>query len=135
MDSLFFDAFYDAKPAAMINYLRYNGPHFSQALCDYAISLMIRDKKAIKPFSKEEVDNILKTNGVTINNNVLYDYVFVANMAKADYLGKSLANEKYLALYIKDVIDDEDGYDGLPFSRWYSDMCRKGKVINWTEYL
>ena len=96
---------------------------------------MIRDEKPIKPFSKEEVDNILKSNGVTLKNNELYDYVFVANMAKADYLGKSLPNEKYLAMYIKDVIDDEDGYDGLPFNRWYSDMCRKGKPIDWNEYL
>ncbi len=135
MDNLFFDAFYDLKPTAMINYLRYNGPHFSEKLCAFATSLMIRDEKPIKPFSKEEVDNILKSNGVILKNNELYDYVFVANMAKADYLGKSLPNEKYLAMYIKDVIDDEDGYEGLPFNRWYSDMCRKGKPIDWNEYL
>lgn len=135
MDSLFFDAFYDLKPAAMVNYLRYNGPHFSEKLCAFATSLMRRDEKPIKGFTKEEVDNILKLNGVTLKNNVLYDHVFVANMAKADYLGKSLPNEKYLALHIKDVIDDEDGYDGLPFTRWYSDMSRKGIPIDWNEYL
>jgi hypothetical protein len=26
-----------------------------------------------------------------------------------------------LALYVKDVIDDEDGYDGIVFNRWYAD--------------
>lgn len=135
MDALFYDAFYDLKPAAMINYLRYNGPHFSEKLCEFASSQMIRDGKPIKPFSKEEVDNILKANNITLKNNALHDYVFVANMAKADYLGKSIPNEKYLAMYIKDVIDDEDGYDGLPFSRWYSDMSRKGKPIDWNNYL
>lgn len=135
MDSLFFDAFYDMKPAAMINYLRYNGPHFSEKLCAFATSQMVRDGKPIKPFSKEEVENILKSNGITLKNNALYDHVFVANMAKADYLGKSLPNEKYVAMYVRDVIDDEDGYDGLPFNRWYSDMCRKGKPIDWNEYL
>lgn len=135
MDNLFFDAFYDVKPSAMINYLRYNGPHFSERLCDFAISQMMRDGKPIKPFTKEEVENMLKTNGITLKNNALYDHVFVANMGKADYLGKSIANEKNLAMYIKDVIDDEDGYDGVPFNRWYADMSRKGKPIDWNEFL
>lgn len=135
LDFTIFDAFYDEKPEAMINYLRYNGPHFSEKLATYAISLMRRDEKPIKPYSKEEVDTILKANNVKLENNELYDHVFVANMAKADYLGKSIANEKYLAMYIKDVIDDEDGYDGLPFSRWYADMCKKGKPIDWNSYL
>lgn len=123
------------KPSAMINYLRYNGPHFSERLCDFAVSQMIRDGKPIKPFTKEEVENMLKTNGITLKNNALYDHVFVANMGKADYLGKSIANEKNLAMYIKDVIDDEDGYDGVPFNRWYADMSRKGKPIDWNEFL
>jgi len=135
MDNLFFDAFYDMKPSAMINYLRYNGPHFSERLCDFAVSQMMRDGKPIKPFTKEEVENMLKTNGITLKNNALYDHVFVANMGKADYLGKSIANEKNLAMYIKDVIDDEDGYDGVPFNRWYADMSRKGKPIDWNEFL
>lgn len=135
MDNLFFDAFYDMKPSAMINYLRYNGPHFSEKLCDFAVSQMIRDGKPIKPFTKEEVENMLKANGITLKNNALYDHVFVANMGKADYLGKSIANEKNLAMYVKDVIDDEDGYDGVPFNRWYADMSRKGKPIDWNEFL
>ena len=84
----------------MLNYLRYNGPHFSEKLCAFATSRMTRDEKPIKPFSKEEVDTILKANGITLKNNALHDHVFVANMAKADYLGKSIPNEKYLALDI-----------------------------------
>lgn len=135
MDNLFFDAFYDMKPSAMINYLRYNGPHFSERLCDFAVSQMMRDGKPIKPFTKEEAENMLKANGITLKNNALYDHVFVANMGKADYLGKSIANEKNLAMYVKDVIDDEDGYDGVPFNRWYADMSRKGKPIDWNEFL
>lgn len=126
---------FDPLPEAMMNYLRYNGPHFSEKLCAFATSQMVRDGKPIKPFSKEEVENILKANGVELKNNELYDHVFVANMGKADYLGKSIPNEKYLAMYVRDVIDDEDGYDGLPFNRWYSDMSKKGKPIDWNSYL
>ena len=54
-------------------------------------------------------------------------------MAKADYLGSSIADSAHLALFIKDYIDDTDGYEGLPFNRWYADMCRNGVAIDWEE--
>ena len=33
---------YDEKPKAMVNYLRYNGPHFNQSLLDFAVSKMTK---------------------------------------------------------------------------------------------
>ena len=52
-------------------------------------------------------------------------------MCKADYFGSSITDEKHLCLYVKDVIDDVDGYDGIVFNRWYADMCRKGVQVDW----
>lgn len=128
---------YDIKPEAMVNYLRYNGPHFNKKLLDFAVSKMTKENEVpIQPLTKETVDIKLKNTGVNLKNNQLYDYVFVANMCKADYLGSSVPNDDtHLALYIKDVIEDPDGYDGLPFNRWYADMCRKGIAINWEEMI
>lgn len=128
---------YDIKPEAMINYLRYNGPHFNKKLLDFAVSKMTKQNNVpIQPFTKEQVDLKLKNSGVVLKQNQLYDYVYVANMCKADFLGSSVPNDDvHLALYIRDVIDDPDGYDGLPFNRWYADMCRKGIVINWEEMI
>ena len=40
-----------------------------------------------------------------------------------------------LALYVKDVIDDRDAYDGVVFNRWYADMTRKGLPIEWEDML
>ena len=128
---------YDIKPEAMINYLRYNGPHFNKKLLDFATSNMTKEGNIkITPFTKEDIDAKLKATNTQLKNNQLYDYVFVANMCKADYLGQSVPNnDTNLCLYIKNVIDDPDGYDGLPFNRWYADMCRKGIVINWEEMI
>jgi hypothetical protein len=70
-----------------------------------------------------------------INNNQLWDYVYVANMGKADFLGSSLTNELQLATFIKDYIDDEDAYDGMPFSRFYIDTVKKGIPIDWEGML
>lgn len=78
---------------------------------------------------------MLKQYSIVLENNQLYDYVFVANMCKSDFLGSSIASEMNLAKYIKDVVDDVDGYDGIVFNRWYADMCRKGIVINWDQMI
>ena len=130
---------YDIKPKYMINYIRYYGEHFNKELCEFACSKMYKkegDKKVkITPYNKEEVDNILKRYNIHIENKDGWDYVYVANMCKADFLGSSVPNEQYLARYIKDVIDDPDGYNGLVFYRWYADMCKKGIIVDWEDMI
>lgn len=132
---------YDEMPEDMKHYLRYNGRHFNRKLCDFAVSKMTTNNpstgergKLVK-LDKEAIDSLLKTYRIELDNNQLYDYVYVANMCKADFLGSSVPDEQHLCRYIKDVIDDVDGYDGLVFNRWYADMCRTGIVIDWEEML
>ena len=130
---------YDIKPEYMVNYLRYNGPHFNKKLCQFAVSMM--EKKVgstmvkITPYTKENIDQILQRNGIKLEHNQLYDYVYVANMCKADFLGSSVVDENHLAKYVKDVIDDADAYDGIVLNRWYADMCRKGIAIDWENMI
>lgn len=128
---------FDVYPEAMVNYLRYNGRHFNRKLFEFATSLMKtgRDKQPLKVITKQELDELFKVYGVKLNNNVLYDYVYVANMCKADFLGSSVPDEGHLCKYVKDVIDDVDSYDGVVFNRWYADMCRSGVPIDWEEML
>ena len=60
---------------------------------------------------------ILTTHNVYVSNKIMYDYVFVATMCKADYLGSSIKDENYLALYVKDTIDDVDASNETTFRR------------------
>lgn len=127
-------------PEAMLIYMRHNGPHFNRKLCEFAVSNMtIRDvndrEVPLSPYNKEEVENLLKAHNITIKNNQLYDFVYVANMCKADFLGSSVPNEQYLAMYVRDVIDDIDAPDGLVFNRWYADISYMGIAIDWEEML
>lgn len=64
-----------------------------------------------------------------------YDDVYVANMCKADFYGSSITDEMHLAKYVKDVIDDDDAYDGIVFNMWYADMCYTGIAIDWEDML
>ena len=89
----------------------------------------------IIPWSKEEVDNLLKKYNITLNNKIGYDYVFAANMCKADYMGSSVIDEQHVALFIKDYVDDKDGYLELPFTRFYADCVGSGYPIDWRDML
>ena len=123
-------------PRAMRKYLSFNGPHFNKKLCDFAVSKMTKaDDKKITPYTKKDVDQMLKDYSVNVNNLEGYDHVFVANMGKADYLDDSIPDEPHLARYIKNVLDDPDGYDGIAFNRWYADCARKGVMISWEDML
>ena len=110
--------FYDERPKSMKRYLKYYGEHFNKKLCDFAVSKMKHGKTSIP---KEKVDEILSRYSIDLKHNELYDYVYVYNMGNNDFLGSSIIDERHLALYVKDVIDDEDGYDGIVFNRWYAD--------------
>lgn len=123
---------YDDRPTSMKRYLRYYGQHFNKKLCQFAVSRMDHGKV---PVLKEKVDEVLNKNGIILKNNELYDYVYVYNMGNNDFLGSSIADEKHLALYVRDVIDDKDGYDGIVFNRWYADMVTSGIPIEWDEML
>lgn len=82
-----------------------------------------------KMTNKEMVEQMLKMNNITIENNIGYDVVFVYHMAKSDFLGSSLPDDKAVLRYVKDYVDDPDGYDGLPMTRFYADCIGSGTPI------
>lgn len=132
---------YDDLPEGMRAYLQHYGWHFNRKACEYAVSLMRKKNPAtgkmerIEPYTKEQVDELLRKNNVSIEDTRNYDYVFAANMCKADYLKSSVPDELHLALYVKDVIDDPDAEDGVTMRRWYATMVANGEMVDWAEVL
>lgn len=127
---------YDRMPSGMQDYLAYYGWHFNKKLCEFAITKMRKQGDVqIIPYTKEQIDQLLKTHRIDIKKAQGYDTVFVANMAKADYMGSSITDELHLLKFIRDYIDDPDGYDGLPMTRFYADVIGKGVVIDWEDML
>ena len=123
---------YDDRPLSMKRYLKYYGEHFNKKLCEFAVSKMNHGKA---PVQQEKVDEILSKHNIKLEHNQLSDHVYVYNMGNNDYMGSSIQDEKHLALYVKDVIDDKDGYDGIVFNRWYADMVIQGIPIEWEDML
>lgn len=128
--------YYDILPAGMDAYLSLYSWHFSKKLCEWAISKM-RDRSGNKMIAKtkEEVDAILKKNGVEVKNDHGYDTVFVMHMCLSDYFGGSIVDEPHLAKYVKDMLDDEDGYDGIALTRFLADCSAKGVPIIWQDVI
>lgn len=126
---------YDYRPPEMTAYLRHYGPHFSQRMLDFAVGRMRKDGKQITPWTKEKVEEMLHKYGVKIDNGLGYDHVYVANMCLADFYGSSITDERAIALFVKDYVDDEDQPDGFIFNRFYADCALAGVPIPWEDIL
>lgn len=133
---------YDEIPEGMKVYINNYGCHFNKKLCKEAVSRMYTSIDANgrkhfidKPYTKEDVDGMLKAYGIELKRNKLYDAVYVANMCAADFLGKSVPTEEHLAKYIKDVIDDPDADDGYVFNRFYADTIFMNDPIEWEDMI
>lgn len=122
----------------MREYLSFYGYHFSKPMCEWAISGM-RDRNGnkVQMRTKEQVEAILKSSNVEIEkeNDLGYDAVFVFHMGMSDYLGSSIIDEVHLARYVADVLNDEDGYNGIAFTRFLADCGAKGIPINWEDMM
>ena len=124
------------QPSAKEMYIAEMGWHFNERACQYAVQyLKDRNNKPINPYSKEEVDELLKKQNVTLEKNKGWDYVYVANMAKSDMDGSPLADDKSIANYIKIVIDDADAADGEIMGCWYVKMIFRHIPVDWAMFL
>ena len=131
---------YDEIPEGMKRYINNYGGHFIKKLCTEAAKRMYKRvdsrKEYIKPYTKEQIDSLLEAENIKLDRDILYDKVYVANMCQADYLGSSVPkDDRHLALFIKDMIDDPDATEGFIFNRFYADCMFMNNPIDWDECL
>ena len=130
---------YSKYPSGMEEYLSAYGWHFSKKMCDWAVSQMYRTdnkrKVYIEPITKDKLEELFRRMGTSYNSKYAYDAVYVANMCKADFLGRSIRDDGGLIQYVLDVMEDPDGYEGMVFTRFYADCVGSGMPINWEDML
>lgn len=131
----------EMMPPTMKAYLRNYGYSFSKKACEFAVSLMERENKAtgkkekIEPFSKEKAEELLSGHGIKLENNIGYNFVYVFNMALADYWKGAIDDEAHLVKYIKETIDDVDGNPENLFRMWIAKMDGNGIPIPWEDIM
>lgn len=135
------DSFEIIMPKEMRSYLRAYGYSFNKKANDFAVSLMKKKNPAtgkvekIEPMTKEQVEELLAKYNITLEHNNGHDFVYVANMIRADYWKSSIKDEQSMAQMIKDIIDDEDNPSGNVFRKFLADADAKGIVVDWEEIL
>lgn len=132
---------YEEMPRAMKAYLNAYGWHFNKKAYEHAVHGMkkkstVSDKtESVEIMTKEQIEDLLVKNNVKLEHGEMYDAAYVWMMGKADYLKSSIADEAHLALYVKDVLDDIDGSDEVPFRSWLQKCIAMGKPIEWEDLL
>ena len=128
---------YGVLPMDMSRYLSNNGWHFNKKMCECAVKKMVSrvTGKKIEAWDKEKVEGLLKQYGIELKNAKGYDAVYVANMALADLYGDSIEDNIHLARYVRNYIDDPDGYEGKALTQYYADCIGKGEPIEWEDMI
>lgn len=135
------DLYDEDMPDGMRKYLAHYGWHFTRKACEFAIGLMRKKNVAtgkmekVEYMPKEQVDAMLAKAGIVLDNNFDYDYIYVANFGKALLFKSSIADEQHLAMYVKDIIDNEASGDGEIMRQWDASMTARGIPIDWYEIL
>lgn len=128
-------------PREMLAYLKNYGFHFNRKACEEAVKHLKRKNPAtgkeepIEPKRKEDIEQILAKNGVKLENNALYDFVWAYNMLMSDNWKSGIDDEPHLCKAVKDMVDDVDHRDGFIFNRWIADRMFDGDPIEWADLL
>lgn len=132
---------FDDIPRDMKKYLQHYGYHFSRAMAEDAVKHMYKKnatsgkEEKIEPITKEKLEDMFKKYNVVIENDVMYDGVYLYGMIMADFWSKSIKTEQDAVMHIKCMLDDVDKPDGYIFNRYYADMCFAGEPIDWAEMM
>ena len=127
---------YEMIPEEQRAYFMNYGKNFNEKMCRFAVSMM-RDRKGnkVEMVKKDDLEKKLKENKIEIENDVMYNGVYVFAMCMADFMGSSIEDEKHALLYVKDYIDDPDAADGQVFNRFFADCVNAGIPIDWAEMI
>lgn len=119
----------------MEDYLSAYGWHFSKKMCEFAVSLLKDKNGNVMAVTKEQTDTMLRNNGIHIDQNSGYDYVYVFAWLKSTLYGSAILDETRLAAAVKDYMDGHNAYEEMAFTHFYSDVIACGHVIIWEDML
>lgn len=120
----------------MEEYLGDYGFHFNKKLFDFAVGMMVdRNGNKLSIWDKKKTEEVLRANGVNLENNFGHDAAYVINMARADYWGSALFDESHLALFVRDYLDDRDGAPTRAFDEFYIKTVALGIPIFWEDMI
>lgn len=120
-------------------YIKKHGYHFTDNLAALAISSMINADSSSHKWSVKQVMAVVASNfGSFENKNKCTngDLTYIANMAYADFFPEVVKSEADCVKYAIKVAADPDGYEGIVFMRWLTDLIGKEDTsIDFNKYV
>lgn len=114
-------------------YILKNGSHFNEKLASFASEMMINSNGKSHTWTSEQISKAIHsniTNGITIG-----DLTYLANMYYSDFYPDVLKDEDSCIKAAEKMANDVDGYDGMVFYRWLSDVMCNDINVSWENYI
>lgn len=95
---------------------------------------MVNSNNQEHTWTSEQVQNVCNVLNLKIpDTSTIEDVTYTANMAYADFYPE-LLNEHQCIKYAVAVANDKDGYAGIQFCRWVTDVVGKKENIDWDKF-
>lgn len=119
-----------------LKYIDQHGWHFTNELAEFASNLMVnadghKHTWTVKYLIKDFLDQGYKLP----KDQTWGDITYLANMAYADFYPELCKTDKDCLKYAYLVATDVDGYEGMAFYRWISDVIGNKLVIDWDKFI
>lgn len=119
------------------SYIKRNGRHFTNQLAVYASSLMKNSDGSSHSWNAAAVREASKKSAEALDNfppkATLGDLTYLANMAYADFCPDLLTEAQCIDFALHTAMDI-DGYEGMIFNRWLSDVMGQDLQIPWSDF-
>lgn len=119
-----------------LDYVEKHGYHFTDMLADKATKMMENADESSHNWTTAQVKAAITGMGVKIPDTVTWgDVAYLANMYYADLYPEILKDEVSCLKAAVKIANDKDGYRGMTFCRWTSDVIGKGLKLDWEAFV
>lgn len=119
-----------------ILYVDKHGYHFTDALAEHASKMMKNSNGEEHSWTAAQVKSAMAGLGLSIPKSVtLGDVTYLANMYYADLYPDPFKDEASCLKAAYKIAHDVDGYNGMIFCRWTSDVIGKAIDIEWAKFV
>lgn len=128
---------YNTESWGLKSYTNRHGYHFTDQLAQVASDMMINSNGKAHKWTPEQIEKTMKMYGLKCHGKcTLGDLTYLANMAYADLYPTVLKDEVSCLRYAVAMADDPDGYEGMVFNRWVSDLKKNKREnrIQWEKF-
>lgn len=118
-----------------VDYMAKCGKHFTEKTLEYALNKIENADKTKHVFTISDIKEYIDKNDKYPSRSNIFDITYTANMAYADFHPTVIYTVEDCIRYALAVANDIDGYEGIEFCRWVSDLMGKSIDIKWGNFI